>query len=238
MKTINSQLYGLEAELDRTSETNGTTCFCVDNGEVYVAYGGIWYEQRGVYWKVGGAAESDLSGYSRYIPSAAAIDDLVCFNAQDTGDRYVAFSGHWFKQPIPWSDTAILNAAAAQVPAELPAVTTDDNGDVLTVVSGAWAKAAPSGGGGGLVVHGTEVEDQYVLDKTWQEIYEAASAGRSVVLVATDPAGVIYLVACRAPGFPSDSYTVVFAYENGLGELDPYKFICAEATGYPAAPID
>ena len=28
----------------------------------------------------------------------------------------------------------------------LPAVTSDDNGDVLTVVSGAWAKAQPSGG--------------------------------------------------------------------------------------------
>ena len=29
----------------------------------------------------------------------------------------------------------------------LPAVTADDNGDVLTVVDGAWGKAAPSGGG-------------------------------------------------------------------------------------------
>ena len=31
----------------------------------------------------------------------------------------------------------------------LPEVSADDNGDVLTVVEGAWAKAAPSGGGGG-----------------------------------------------------------------------------------------
>ena len=30
---------------------------------------------------------------------------------------------------------------------ELPIVTAADNGDVLTVVEGAWAKAAPSGGG-------------------------------------------------------------------------------------------
>lgn len=34
----------------------------------------------------------------------------------------------------------------ANAPTELPAVTAVDNGDVLTVVEGAWTKAAPSGG--------------------------------------------------------------------------------------------
>lgn len=34
----------------------------------------------------------------------------------------------------------------------LPEVTSDDNGDVLTVVNGAWSKAQPSGGDGGLVI--------------------------------------------------------------------------------------
>lgn len=36
---------------------------------------------------------------------------------------------------------------------QLPAVTASDNGNVLTVVEGAWAKAAPAGGGGAFVVH-------------------------------------------------------------------------------------
>jgi len=53
---------------------------------------------------------------------------------------------------------------------ELPEVTADDNGDVLTVVNGAWAKAAP-GGGGALVV--TVNEETGALDKTWQEINDA-----------------------------------------------------------------
>ena len=35
----------------------------------------------------------------------------------------------------------------AEVPKELPTVTSVDNGDVLTVVDGAWEKSTPSGGG-------------------------------------------------------------------------------------------
>ena len=53
----------------------------------------------------------------------------------------------------------------------LPAVTSDDNGDVLTVVEGQWAKAAPSGGGAYAVTvtnDGTTIS----ANKTWQEIYD------------------------------------------------------------------
>ena len=37
----------------------------------------------------------------------------------------------------------------------LPSVTAEDNGDVLTVVDGAWAKATPSGGGTWVLLYGT-----------------------------------------------------------------------------------
>ena len=66
----------------------------------------------------------------------------------------------------------------------LPAVTSEDNGDVLTVVNGAWDKAAPSGGGMFVV---TNAEDEttgiYGLDKTFAEIKAAADAGKFPVLV-------------------------------------------------------
>ena len=72
----------------------------------------------------------------------------------------------------------------------LPTVTAEDNGDVLTVVEGAWAKAAPSGGG---VYNVTAVYDDsgeeavFVFNKTWQEIYNAMSNGKTVVISYENP---------------------------------------------------
>ena len=53
------------------------------------------------------------------------------------------------REAIPTTrlEEMILKIADAQPSGNvLPAVTADDNGDVLTVVEGAWAKATPSGG--------------------------------------------------------------------------------------------
>ena len=67
--------------------------------------------------------------------------------------------------------------------AGLPAVTADDNGDVLTVVEGEWAKAAPSGGGSDIfVVNFTQDENGVVsADKTVEEITTATAAGKTLV---------------------------------------------------------
>lgn len=63
---------------------------------------------------------------------------------------------------------AVVSGAWAKsaAPSSLPAVTRDDNGDVLTVVEGAWAKAAPSGGGGGVLTVNVTV-DETAQDLTW-----------------------------------------------------------------------
>ena len=60
---------------------------------------------------------------------------------------------------------------------DLPSVTAEDNGDVLTVVEGAWAKASPSGGGGCMKITASEVEGSVVLDKNYSEISEAFDSG-------------------------------------------------------------
>lgn len=67
----------------------------------------------------------------------------------------------------------------------LPAVTSDDNGDVLTVVNGAWDKASPSGDSTFLVN-----ESESTLDKTFAEIWTAIESNLVVLIrsvVSADP---------------------------------------------------
>lgn len=71
-------------------------------------------------------------------------------------------------------------ASAGGGGSSLPAVTAEDNGDVLTVVNGAWAKAEPSGGGT-VVVHVDE--ETWTLDKTWQELWNALASGKICIVV-------------------------------------------------------
>lgn len=63
-----------------------------------------------------------------------------------------------------------------------PEVTATDNGDVLTVVDGAWAKAAPSGGGDSFVVNITWGTDDYETDKTFAEAKAAHDAGKHIII--------------------------------------------------------
>lgn len=72
--------------------------------------------------------------------------------------------------------------AKADPPSSLPAVTVSDNGDVLTVVEGAWAKAAPAGAGGFFLVTITWDDVNPTCDKTYAEITAAFEANMMIVL--------------------------------------------------------
>lgn len=84
-------------------------------------------------------------------------------------------------------DIAILrNGEPVGGGSDLPTVTAEDNGDVLTVVEGEWAKAAPSGGKTLLISETCVSEDDYIyhtLNKTWREIHDAISNGYLVYLL-------------------------------------------------------
>lgn len=72
------------------------------------------------------------------------------------------------------------NWSKADIPSQLPTVTTTDNGDVLTVVEGAWAKAVPSGGVSPLICTPSVSGGICSLDKTFKEIKEAFEAGSPI----------------------------------------------------------
>ena len=72
------------------------------------------------------------------------------------------------------------NWSKADIPSQLPTVTTTDNGDVLTVVEGEWAKAVPSGGVSPLICTPSVSGGICSLDKTFKEIKEAFEAGSPI----------------------------------------------------------
>ena len=117
---------------------------------------------------------------------------------------------------------------------ELPKVTSTDNGDVLTVVEGKWAKAVPGGGGGSvLIVEGTWDNTILTLNKTWKEIHDGALAG-SVVLYKEEAhegyvstSGVYY---CSQVYNEGSTYTV---YCGNSG-----AFTTSSETGYPSYDYD
>lgn len=114
----------------------------------------------------------------------------------------------------------------------LPAVTAVDNGDVLTVVEGAWAKAAPSGGGGASVMFVDSTYDNATetstLNKTFNEIYDAITNGTIVYIVTRfenddiDQCGIANIITA----------------ENGVSvwynSLNYYVYYAASGDDYPA----
>lgn len=111
---------------------------------------------------------------------------------------------------------------------DLPAVSAADNGDVLTVVNGAWDKAAPGGGGGVLVVRGNP-DNLTTLDKTYNEIFTALSAGTPVMYHEsgedyTQMMWVVYV------GEDDGTYSV---YIWDTYNSTAIQYIAASADGYP-----
>ncbi len=89
------------------------------------------------------------------------------------------------------SNKAVLSTMLDDIGEKLPAVTTEDNGKVLTVVNGTWNKAEASGGGAGFFVVKTTNYDQDEgtwsrIDHTFAEIRDALNNGSIPILMVAD----------------------------------------------------
>lgn len=139
----------------------------------------------------------------------------------DTGDTFTCASD------TGYPTSATLNDVK---PAELPAVTDVDAGKVLTVNnSGVWVAANPSSGGGALVVTDTDG----TLDKTWQEIYDAAENGIPTARRVVEEDNILYnwlSAVFKETSGEEDTFYVDFGNEGVNFE----QYSSDSANGYPA----
>ncbi len=139
---------------------------------------------------------------------------------------------------FPPSSNAVYDALQNTI--ELPSVTAEDNGDVLTVVSGAWAKATPSGGG---VVSGTVTwnGDVVTLSMSVNEIISAIKDGEPVQFVDdygsdenSDYITIYQVIGATKDDTNSVYNAVCMSYADGGGGVlnaEAYAFTASSADG-------
>ena len=125
---------------------------------------------------------------------------------------------------LPIISESYMNGAISGATAEvLPAVTSTDNGQVLTVVEGAWAPAGVPVNTGIAIMTGTWDDGACTFDMTFQEIYDAIDAGKIVfAVIPTEDAFGIMLVNSIEVSSTAISVKVGESTLNGT-----------EATDYP-----
>ena len=90
---------------------------------------------------------------------------------------------------------------------------------------------ASAGGGGGVLI--VNVDENYTLDKTWQEIYDAFSSGTNVIMSYTNTSD--------GGGFTVTEYGTTSVQEVGFSSNEQYFVVfsgggahCNSADGYPS----
>lgn len=120
---------------------------------------------------------------------------MANLNVEGLKEIYVALGGSADDvagiSTIPEMLTAIAPYAQASA-AELPAVTGADDGDVLTVVSGKWKKAAPAGGASITIIPITITENVVSLPEgtTVSDLAERYNNGENIAFISSG--GAVY----------------------------------------------
>lgn len=112
--------------------------------------------------------------------------------------------------------------------------TTWKSGDIVTSAKLNKLEQGVANAGGYLVVHvsmdGEEGSATYTLDKTWQEIYDAVSAGIPAFLLLNPVENYAYSFAVE--GVTVDGLAV-YSVRSGFKDILGGDFSTGSATGYP-----
>lgn len=166
---------------------------------------------------------------------------MLVTNPQD-GDvlKYDAASGTWLNgtgsdfaptitspqngQVIKYNGTAWVNGTGGGDFA--PDISNPQDGQVLVYdgTAGKWVNGAASGGGGSFVVH---IDGNDTLDKTWNEINTALTAGKYCVIIV-NPANQVNIEIIISVGYGSDFWSVY-----STDDQYSYEYIIDSASGYP-----
>lgn len=93
---------------------------------------------------------------------------------------------------------------------DLPAVTSADNGKVLTVVNGTWDKAAPSL----LIGHlsWSNADNQYIIDIPYEDASQALENGNPILISSKDGSAFVYSLNGIKGGAKVGAETLAFDY--------------------------
>lgn len=92
---------------------------------------------------------------------------------------------------------------------DLPEVTSEDNGDVLTVVEGAWAKAESVAGTEFIVQCEKDGVAGFTTDKTFDEIEVASKNGQRIVFSVVAASGEGHLISMVRDEYEYEGETVI-----------------------------
>lgn len=123
-------------------------------------------------------------------------------------------------------ETGIYDANEASASAFAPDITNPQDGDTLVYDGTAekWVNGAASGGGGNLVAH---IDGNDTLDKTWNEINTALTAGKYCVIIVNS-ANQISIEIIISVSYGSD-YWSVYSTDDQYS----YEYYVDSASGYP-----
>ena len=128
--------------------------------------------------------------------------------------------------------TVVSGEWAAAAPAScLPEVTSSNNGQVLTVVSGEWAPASPAGGGGlKVTLTVTDTAENTIYTIDKNYTELTAAINAGTVPIIIDSNGNIFYIAAAEEDDP-DFFVTIFRVTTILGEIEKHVLESASATG-------